>query len=512
MTVNCIKLLLIREYTVLLATKRSLSTDIFDLVRGMASSSSKKKNTSHTDQIIKSKKIIKDQGQQLGISSRINLQVVANGYAGTKKSVLLSTDQTNYLFNCGESTQRILTEKNGWDMKFSKISQLFVTRKSWDTLGGIVGLCISLKESKSTDITFHAPCDMLDLLKHWKGLDGFPNMTIGKDIVILLYISTKNHSFFIFKDQHDYQKADFIDSNFKIRAIPLRSTNFFTHQENKRQRLTSDNDLADFQLYPHDLVYAYLCETQPYPSTLSPELCAFHGVPFNHLRTQLKNGEDVTLENGRIIRSVDVVLPVEPPVKVLVLDCPSLCYMDAIEKSEINNHKYHAIIHMTSHDLLTNAAYRSEMKKMNTTHHIFLDENQKNVHSDALYRYQSQLNYIDDGLFPLLSYQTILKEGIALPAPIDNISQGITSTRISLRPVLGPDNSKQYLVQPEVNIEAMLENEQFKETFEAVKQQITAMHEIAKTGHSIPEIVFLGTGSACPSKPRNISGILIHIK
>lgn len=47
---------------------------------------------------------------------------------------------------------------------------------------------------------------------------------------------------------------------------------------------------------------------------------------------------------------------------------------------------------------------------INTTHHILLDETQKNVHMEAIYRYQTQLNYIDEGLFPLLSYHQILSE------------------------------------------------------------------------------------------------------
>lgn len=47
---------------------------------------------------------------------------------------------------------------------------------------------------------------------------------------------------------------------------------------------------------------------------------------------------------------------------------------------------------------------------LNTAHHLLLDETQKNVHMEAIYRYQTQLNYVDDGLFPLLSYQRILSE------------------------------------------------------------------------------------------------------
>jgi hypothetical protein len=52
----------------------------------------------------------------------------------------------------------------------------------------------------------------------------------------------------------------------------------------------------------------------------------------------------------------------------------------------------------------------SDFFSINTTHHLLLDETQKNVHMEAIYRYQTQLNYVDDGLFPLLSYHNILQE------------------------------------------------------------------------------------------------------
>ena len=67
---------------------------------------------------------------------------------------------------------------------------------------------------------------------------------------------------------------------------------------------------------------------------------------------------------------------------------------------------------------------------------------------------------------------------------MDNIHYGLTSTRIPIRPTLGPDNSKIITLQPQNYIDILLENEEFKQTFTAAKQQLQAMHEIAKTGHS----------------------------
>lgn len=137
----------------------SSSIDLADFVRGM--SATKKFKTD--SEMNKPRHVrMKERGRDPGLTSRINLQVISNGYAGTNKSIILNNDQTNYLFNCGEGTQRTLQEKNtAWEIKFSKTKHLFMTRKSWETMGGLLGVCISLKEAYLNEITFHAPCDVV---------------------------------------------------------------------------------------------------------------------------------------------------------------------------------------------------------------------------------------------------------------------------------------------------------------------------------------------------------------
>jgi hypothetical protein len=138
----------------------SSSIDIADFIRGM-SATKKLKSESSTSNIPRHVRM-KERGRDPGLTSRINLQVISNGYSNTSKSIILNNDQTNYLFNCGEGTQRTLQEKNTtWEIKFSKTKHLFMTRKSWDMMGGLLGVCISLKEAYLNEITFHAPCDVV---------------------------------------------------------------------------------------------------------------------------------------------------------------------------------------------------------------------------------------------------------------------------------------------------------------------------------------------------------------
>lgn len=157
--------------------KSSQSIDLADFIRGMSAAKKQKLDLNTKPRHVR----MKERGQEPYLSSRINLQVISNGYVGTSKSLILNNDQTNYLFNCGEGTQRTLQEKNtDWEIKFSKTKHIFLTRKSWDIMGGLLGICISLKEAYLNEITFHAPCDIIDLLKHWKGLEAFPNVKLGK--------------------------------------------------------------------------------------------------------------------------------------------------------------------------------------------------------------------------------------------------------------------------------------------------------------------------------------------
>ena len=59
-------------------------------------------------------------------------------------------------------------------------------------------------------------------MKHWKGLEAFSNINLGNDF------DSENDSFvglIIYLEQHDYDKGEFQDDCFKIKAIPLRANN-----------------------------------------------------------------------------------------------------------------------------------------------------------------------------------------------------------------------------------------------------------------------------------------------
>lgn len=56
----------------------------------------------------------------------------------------------------------------------------------------------------------------------------------------------------------------------------------------------------------------YICRLQPRPGALNLDKCVKNGVPPGPLLGLLKNGEDVTLQNGTVVKSVDVCEPDDP--------------------------------------------------------------------------------------------------------------------------------------------------------------------------------------------------------
>ncbi|KAF5394049.1 hypothetical protein PHET_12335 [Paragonimus heterotremus] len=66
----------------------------------------------------------------------ISVTVLGTGHNRGPKSLLLDTGMTRYLVNCGEGTQRILTEHRS---KAARIQHAFFTQMSWDNVSGLLG-------------------------------------------------------------------------------------------------------------------------------------------------------------------------------------------------------------------------------------------------------------------------------------------------------------------------------------------------------------------------------------
>lgn len=88
----------------------------------------------------------------------INLQVLGSGAKGSPRSLYVFTDQTRYLFNCGEGTQRLAHEHK---MKLAKLEHVFITHKTWDNTGGLPGVALTIQDIGVPEITLHGPPNLV---------------------------------------------------------------------------------------------------------------------------------------------------------------------------------------------------------------------------------------------------------------------------------------------------------------------------------------------------------------
>lgn len=85
----------------------------------------------------------------------------------------------------------------------------------------------------------------------------------------------------------------------------------------------------------HNTAMCYVCRLHARPGSLCLEKCVAAGVPPGPLLGQLKAGNDISLEDGTVVRSADVCNPDEPGPVMLVVDCPTVEYLEALSESSL---------------------------------------------------------------------------------------------------------------------------------------------------------------------------------
>ena len=133
--------------------------------------------------------------------STLNVHVVSNGFMNTPKGCVISTDTSYLMINCGEGTERCLSQNN---LKPTRIDNILITRFDWQRLGGLQGMTTHISEyNRSINIQLHSPVDFK------------------------LEDKTRNYrKFFIAKNcsvrQHSYTtRGDFTGDMFKIQKIDM---------------------------------------------------------------------------------------------------------------------------------------------------------------------------------------------------------------------------------------------------------------------------------------------------
>jgi ribonuclease Z len=209
-------------------------------------------------------------------------------YAATPRTFTNPTSQVLeirnrlFLIDCGEGTQ-VQLRKN--KIKFSKINCVFISHLHGDHFFGLVGLISTFSLlNRTTDLHIYGP----------KGI---------KEIICLqLKLSNSWTSYGLFFHELESKESELIfeDTKVIVKTIPLKHrvyTNGFLFQEKTRERKL---DISAVQNYEIDKCYYQ----------------------------NIKNGKDITLDDGRIIDNL--TLTFDPIPSISYAFCSDTIYDESI--------------------------------------------------------------------------------------------------------------------------------------------------------------------------------------
>jgi ribonuclease Z len=182
-------------------------------------------------------------------------------YAATPRTFTNPTSQVLeiknrlFLIDCGEGTQ-VQLRKN--KLKFSKINHVFISHLHGDHFFGLIGLISTFALlGRTTDLHIYGPKGIKEII----------------DLQLRLSNSWTNYQLFFHELESKKSEIIYEDEKVTVKTIPLKHrvyTNGFLFQEKIGERRLDMNAVQDFEI----------------------DTCYYQNI---------KNGKDITLEDGRVI-------------------------------------------------------------------------------------------------------------------------------------------------------------------------------------------------------------------
>lgn len=442
--------------------------------------------------------------------STVYVQVVGTGSRDNAASLYVFSEYNRYLFNCGEGTQRLMQEHK---LKAARLDNIFLTRLSWENVGGLSGMILTLKDTGVPECVLSGPPQLENYLSAIKSFSG-PLEDIKLSV-------------------RPYTEETYSDETMTVHQVPLfaQSGNY----SRKPSRSPSPNSASptrdDFSnssgadkpqpTRVTSLVVAFICKLHPKKGNFLVMKAKELGLPVGTaaiglLIKSLKDGNSVVYE-GKEIRPEQVCTPTDPGPVFIVVECPSEEFVDALCSNEqLKRHQAGTedpavlVVHMTPESVLNTDQYKQWMERFpSTTEHLILNEQVCGVQNIRSYKLQTQLNMIHPEIFPQLRCFKHKAPLAALPVPSVRAE---CLLKFQLRPVMEWQRDAIPSCNDEDFVREASELPNFVEEVEKCRKlRMDDATEHRDEAEQYPEVVFLGTGSALPMKTRNVSGTLVNI-
>eukprot|EP00803_Ostreobium_quekettii_P004091 evm.model.scf_112.2 EVM.evm.TU.scf_112.2 scf_112:6839-12772(+) len=474
------------------------------------------------------------------VHSSSHIQILGNGTdtGDTCPSVLLFFDKLRYVFNAGEGFQRYCFQHG---VRLGRLSEIFLTRASTEAAGGLPGMLITMSEfgvpgllTGRPGIALHGPeklSALVEAIGSFVKVDGLRARQFGGG-----------------EGQPPLVKNDQVE----IRPVVLMPEGPNGHERKaKRRRIVGGGDsdsnsgsdrgrrsasparrsIGDRSSPSRSPSVAgevpaacYVCTLADSPGKFHPERALALGVPKGPLFRVLQGGSSVVLGDGREVTPQEVMDPAQPGPVVLIVDCPTDGHLPPLLAARGlagGEGRPVCVVHLTPHQVVEREAYQEWVAAFDEdlTSHVFV--NLKASQSSAVMRkstvVQTKLNNLDGTFFPLPSTAAPVTGAADGDLRGRNHHRGRNLMKWILKPQ-GKMGASSEEVLEGFSVEAVLADlerghpaavEAIKAYKESVAQLDGKEQTMKAIGREELEVTFLGTGSAVPSKYRNVTSIYL---
>uniref|UniRef100_K3WT74 ribonuclease Z n=1 Tax=Globisporangium ultimum (strain ATCC 200006 / CBS 805.95 / DAOM BR144) TaxID=431595 RepID=K3WT74_GLOUD len=484
----------------------------------------------------------------------VQVQILSVDSTEMAPSLLLSTETQRFLFNVGDGTQRMCMEHH---VRLAKLKHVFLTELRTHCVGGLPGMILTVSDTGKDALQIYGPPGTQRYIHATRHFLFRPNFGLqANDLVSAALVTLAKSPLAGAKDDHNASKpqtftACYSDDEVAVYAVVTSRAN--TGIKRKLPESLSMSSAAEDDATPdtrskdddtsastaaNDCV-SYIVETASQRGKFLVEKAIALGVPKGKLFGQLHHGKDVTLPDGRVVKSSECVSPSLPGSGCAVIACPSIAYVEELVKAtEFTRYQMPpttsgnalkrspevqlaALYHFAPSDVLHHPKYVEWVRAFgDDVDHIVLRHDacpRKTVYR-ASAKLQAQLQTVFPRAFPSSSYElgdaeTPFSRSVTMPfSPEKPVVVGESMLKYTLAPTTrrGFDAKTCF---PRLNMDdirastaAAQEKLQCQDTTEGDNEDMATSPTVQG------RITFLGTGCAIPSKYRNVTGMYLEIE
>ncbi|KAI8985218.1 beta-lactamase-like protein [Pilobolus umbonatus] len=357
-------------------------------------------------------------------------QIVGDSTPEGPPSVIATYGQERIVFNCREGFQRLCTQEK---VRLNKISNVFLTRLTWDNHGGLAGLLLTLSDVGTRNLHIHGGKNLTHFIaatRHFvyrtsttlnvheyisnpppvvqNGFTVTP-VLIQRDQTPHPLVGTKREYQHINSDSeeespethngedaNDYRRnvinsmfsdasngsfppghtieADCTPRNGGEQVHPLNTSKRTKRNQIQQQYLSK----ALPRTSSDSAAICYISQCADIPGKFNKDIAMSLGLKPGPVYGKLKNGMSVTMDDGKVITKDMVCDPDTPGEVFMVIDCPSTAYIESLIQSEQfkpfqqgGQHKTQALVHLSDIGVLNDARYKEWMNSFGPdTDHI----------------------------------------------------------------------------------------------------------------------------------------------